>query len=163
MSLVGPSGSGKSSLLRAIIGLQQPIEGSIESQLDPTEIGILFQDDALLPWRNARDNVALGLGFHGMGRAEMVALARGLDDALKAMPKMKPEDMVGALPKELVAGANVAELADVLRKYSASLYPDTVTIELASSRRVADMLKTAGLIKPDADVTALHDTTIVGG
>lgn len=96
-------------------------------------------------------------------RAEMVALARGLDDALKAMPKMKPEDMVGSLPQELVAGANLAELANVLRKYSASLYPDTVKIELASSRRVADMLKVAGLIKDDADVTGLHDTTIVGG
>ena len=77
MSLVGPSGSGKSSLLRAIIGLQKPLTGSIESQLDPTEIGILFQDDALLPWRSARDNVALGLGFHGMGRAEALEVADG--------------------------------------------------------------------------------------
>ncbi|HEV2000683.1 MAG TPA: ABC transporter substrate-binding protein [Xanthobacteraceae bacterium] len=96
-------------------------------------------------------------------RAEMVALAKGLDDALKAMPKMKPEDMVGSLPKELLAGANVGELSEVLRKYSASLYPDTVTIELESSRRVADMLKTTGLIKGDADVSGLHDITIVGG
>jgi NitT/TauT family transport system substrate-binding protein len=96
-------------------------------------------------------------------RAEMVALAKGLDDALKAMPTMKPEDMVGALPKELVAGANVGELAEVLRKYAASLYPTTVTIELESSRRVAEMLKVAGVIKADADVSGLHDLTIVGG
>jgi NitT/TauT family transport system ATP-binding protein len=34
----------------------------------PSELGILFQDDALLPWRTARENVALGLGFHGMER-----------------------------------------------------------------------------------------------
>jgi NitT/TauT family transport system ATP-binding protein len=77
VSLVGPSGSGKSSILRAIIGLQKPIEGSIDAQLDPTEIGILFQDDALLPWRSARDNVALGLGFRGMGRAEALEVADG--------------------------------------------------------------------------------------
>jgi len=74
---VGPSGSGKSSLLRAIIGLQQPLTGNIETQLDPTEVGILFQDDALLPWRTARDNVALGLGFRGMGRAEALEVADG--------------------------------------------------------------------------------------
>ena len=96
-------------------------------------------------------------------RAEMIALAKGLDDALKAMPKMKPEDMVGALPKELLAGSNVTDLVESLRRYSTSLYPDKVTIDLASSRRVADTLKIAGLLKADADVTGLQDTTIVGG
>ena len=49
VSLVGPSGSGKSSLLRAVIGLQQPLAGRVETNLAPSEIGILFQDDALLP------------------------------------------------------------------------------------------------------------------
>jgi NitT/TauT family transport system ATP-binding protein len=65
VSLVGPSGSGKSSLLRAIIGLQQPLAGSVTTKLGKRDIGILFQDDALLPWRTARENVALGLRFHG--------------------------------------------------------------------------------------------------
>ena len=65
MSLVGPSGSGKSSLLRAVIGLQKPLAGTVETGLAPSEIGILFQDDALLPWKTARENVALGLTFNG--------------------------------------------------------------------------------------------------
>jgi sulfonate transport system ATP-binding protein len=68
VSLVGPSGSGKSSLLRAVIGLQQPLAGTVEAGNAPSEIGILFQDDALLPWKTARDNVALGLTFNGMDR-----------------------------------------------------------------------------------------------
>lgn len=38
----------------------------MEPGFSRTEIGILFQDDALLPWKTARENVALGLGFHGM-------------------------------------------------------------------------------------------------
>jgi NitT/TauT family transport system ATP-binding protein len=68
VSLVGPSGSGKSSLLRALIGLQQPLAGTVETGFAPSEIGMLFQDDALLPWKTARDNVALGLTFNGMDR-----------------------------------------------------------------------------------------------
>ena len=75
MSLVGPSGSGKSSLLRAVIGLQRALAGTIETGLAPSEIGILFQDDALLPWKTARDNVTLGLGFHGMERRAALAQA----------------------------------------------------------------------------------------
>ncbi|HEX9491351.1 MAG TPA: ABC transporter ATP-binding protein [Stellaceae bacterium] len=89
VSLVGPSGSGKSSLLRAVMGLQRPLSGRIETDLGTSEIGILFQDDALLPWRSAAENVALGLRLRGDSRARAVAeaatwLARlglgGLDD-----------------------------------------------------------------------------------
>jgi NitT/TauT family transport system ATP-binding protein len=68
VSLVGPSGSGKSSLLRAVIGLQQPLEGMVDREVAPSEVAILFQDDALLPWKTARDNVALGLTLKGVGR-----------------------------------------------------------------------------------------------
>jgi NitT/TauT family transport system ATP-binding protein len=75
VSLVGPSGSGKSSLLRAVIGLQQPLSGTVETNLARSQIGILFQDDALLPWKTARDNVALGLTFNGIGRSEALAEA----------------------------------------------------------------------------------------
>jgi NitT/TauT family transport system ATP-binding protein len=75
VSLVGPSGSGKSSLLRVVIGLQQPLSGKIESEFVASELGILFQDDALLPWRTARDNVALGLGFRGMDRRRALEAA----------------------------------------------------------------------------------------
>jgi NitT/TauT family transport system ATP-binding protein len=65
VSLVGPSGSGKSSILRAIIGLQQPSAGTVTLGLDRPDVGMLFQDDALLPWRTALDNVMLGLRIRG--------------------------------------------------------------------------------------------------
>jgi NitT/TauT family transport system ATP-binding protein len=58
-----------------VIGLQQPLAGSVDPEVKPSEIGILFQDDALLPWRTARDNVALGLSFRGVGRKSALVQA----------------------------------------------------------------------------------------
>lgn len=75
VSLVGPSGSGKSSLLRAAMGLQKPFAGSVDLELPKSDVGILFQDDALLPWRTARQNVALGLRFRGVPKQEALQKA----------------------------------------------------------------------------------------
>jgi NitT/TauT family transport system ATP-binding protein len=69
VSLVGPSGSGKTSILRAINGLLIPRSGSIELNGGQESLGFLFQDDALLPWRTARDNVALGLRIRKMSKS----------------------------------------------------------------------------------------------
>jgi NitT/TauT family transport system ATP-binding protein len=74
-SLVGPSGSGKSTILRAIAGLHAPAGGRVELALDPRDMGILFQDDALLPWRTARQNVALGLKLRGAAKNAALAEA----------------------------------------------------------------------------------------
>jgi NitT/TauT family transport system ATP-binding protein len=76
VSLVGPSGSGKSSLLRAVIGLQKPSAGTVTGDFSPGEIGFLFQDDALLPWRSAEENVALGLRLKGVDKGSALATAR---------------------------------------------------------------------------------------
>jgi len=68
-SLIGPSGSGKTSILRAITDLMMPREGTVELDVPPSHVGFLFQDDALLPWRTARQNVALGLRIRGESQA----------------------------------------------------------------------------------------------
>jgi len=96
-------------------------------------------------------------------RAEMQALARGLDDALKAMPQMPPDQMIKAFPRELFAGSDVKQFEDVLARYKGSLYPDSVKIDLPAAERVAATLKVAGLLAADKDVRGLHDTTVVGG
>jgi NitT/TauT family transport system ATP-binding protein len=65
VSLVGPSGSGKTSVLRAVTGLLETRGGTVDLSLESLEVGFLFQDDALLPWRTAGQNVALGLRIRG--------------------------------------------------------------------------------------------------
>lgn len=73
--VLGPSGCGKSSLLNVLAGFQ-PLDGG-RVHLDGRtlegpggERGVVFQDDALMPWLNARDNVALGLRLRGLPRGE---------------------------------------------------------------------------------------------
>jgi len=81
-SLVGPSGSGKTSVLRAVTGLTTPRAGTVRLDIPVREVGFLFQDDALLPWRTARENVALGLRINGTDKAEALAEADGWLDRL---------------------------------------------------------------------------------
>lgn len=72
-SILGASGSGKSTLLRTIAGLALPHRGEVISHLarPGDKIGFLQQvGNALLPWRNLQDNVALGLELIGSSRAE---------------------------------------------------------------------------------------------
>ena len=96
-------------------------------------------------------------------RAEMTALAMGLADALKAQRKLSAEQLVAALRQELIAGLDTKELGEILVRYRTSLYPDSVAIDLDASKRVADSLIVGGLIKPDATLSGLYDTTISGG
>ena len=69
-TLVGPSGSGKTSILRVVTGLLEPLRGTVELDAGPRDVGFLFQDDTLLPWRTARRNVALGLRIRELPAAE---------------------------------------------------------------------------------------------
>src|SRR5947199_8108066 len=75
LTLLGPSGCGKSTLLRVMADLIEPSSGKIsvlgdvpETARVNREIGFVFQDAALLPWRNVLDNVTLPLEVGG-GRA----------------------------------------------------------------------------------------------
>jgi len=111
VSLVGPSGAGKSTLLRAIIGLQAPSRGRIETSYAKREIGILFQDDALLPWRRAAENVALGLKLAGRERRQALIEAEAWLErlGLSGLGRRYPRELSGGQRKR-VALAQVLAL-----------------------------------------------------
>jgi len=75
-AVVGPSGCGKSTLLEIIAGLTVASEGSAEFEgraiagQAPEGIGVVFQEDASLPWLNVTDNVAFSLRRSGLPAAE---------------------------------------------------------------------------------------------
>ncbi|MBX4894487.1 ABC transporter ATP-binding protein [Rhizobium bangladeshense] len=75
LAIVGPTGCGKSTILNAIAGLLKPASGTVSIDGQPVrgvrnDIGYLFQQDALLPWKTAIENVELGPMFKGVGAAD---------------------------------------------------------------------------------------------
>ncbi|MEV7546088.1 ABC transporter ATP-binding protein [Streptomyces sp. NPDC089915] len=75
LAVVGPSGCGKSTLLRTLAGLLPPLAGTVEQDGRPVtgpgpDRALVFQDDALLPWRTVRANVELPLQIRKVPRAE---------------------------------------------------------------------------------------------
>jgi sulfonate transport system ATP-binding protein len=84
VALIGRSGTGKSTLLRALAGLDDGIEGTVTVD---GEVGVAFQDARLVPWKRVRDNVALGLRASDTRRAAATALEEvGLTERTDAWP-----------------------------------------------------------------------------
>jgi len=70
-SLLGASGCGKSTLLRLIAKLKKPSSGTITfGDLNPQQIGFVFQQPTLLPWLSAINNVALPLNVSGQMKSK---------------------------------------------------------------------------------------------
>jgi NitT/TauT family transport system ATP-binding protein len=81
VAVVGPTGSGKSTTLGLISGLERPSEGSVKVMgksvqgIDP-RIGYVFQADAVFPWKNVLNNVATGPRFRGQPKTQALERAR---------------------------------------------------------------------------------------
>ncbi|MGH3493398.1 MAG: ABC transporter ATP-binding protein, partial [Sciscionella sp.] len=85
VSLIGASGCGKTTLLRMISGLIPASEGEIvinDRTVNgvPDQVGFVFQEPALLPWRTVRDNLAFALQGKGLTKDEIKS---AIDDKLK--------------------------------------------------------------------------------
>jgi NitT/TauT family transport system ATP-binding protein len=81
VAIIGPTGCGKSTLLNAGAGLLQPSAGSVRVFGTPLrglnrQAGYLFQQDALMPWKTALENVSIGLEVSGIPSSEARKRAR---------------------------------------------------------------------------------------
>jgi NitT/TauT family transport system ATP-binding protein len=122
--LVGPSGCGKSTLIRILAGLQRATTG--EAYLDDqpirepsNQVGLMFQDSNLMPWRTVLDNIALPLELAGVGQTERHDTVREL------LPTLGLSEFALAYPAELSGGmAQRVALGRVLVQHPGALLLD---------------------------------------
>lgn len=106
VSLLGPSGCGKSTALRIIAGLGDVTSGTIDwpssrinsRGLPEGDIGFVFQEPTLMPWKNVFDNVHLPL------RLKRVSKAAAHAEIMQALTTVGLRDFAKAYPRELSGG-----------------------------------------------------------
>ena len=109
LCLIGPSGCGKSSLLNIIAGLAKATTGEVRIAGTPVRgpmpktMAFVFQENTLLPWRTALDNIRLGLAFQGGPRAERADRARAALDlvGLSDFADHYPSQMSGGMKQRI--------------------------------------------------------------
>lgn len=103
LSILGPTGCGKTTLLRIIAGFEQPTSGRVllngkEVRESGSDRGVVFQEFALFPWRTVKKNIEFGLEIKGLAKEKREEISQ------------KYIDLVGlagfenAYPKELSGG-----------------------------------------------------------
>jgi putative ABC transport system ATP-binding protein len=164
IALTGSSGSGKSSLLHLIAGLDQPTEGSVSwpslgniRDGSPNGIGVVFQGPSLLPSLDVSENVALPLLFGGQDDGTAMA------ESLAALDLVGIGDLAAKLPDELSGGQSQrVAIARVLAVRPTLILADEPTGKLDhhTAQRVISVLLDAATAIGAAVVVATHDPAV---
>lgn len=121
VAVVGPTGCGKSTLLNVGAGLLAPTSGSVRVFGQPLaginhRAGYMFQGEALLPWRNALDNVTAGLEFARVPAAQADALGREWMKrvGLGGSEHRYPHQMSGGMRKRVMLAQTLIRDPDII-------------------------------------------------
>jgi NitT/TauT family transport system ATP-binding protein len=99
--IIGPTGCGKTTLLHIIAGLETANTGSVQfvgEQRGKSMVSMVFQESALMPWRNVEENVPLGAEFRKEEPSVYKRVSRFFLEVVKLL------DFAGAQPHELSGG-----------------------------------------------------------
>ncbi|WP_433558309.1 ABC transporter ATP-binding protein [Pseudonocardia xinjiangensis] len=120
VALVGPSGCGKSTLLKVVAGLVERSGGDALIDGKPIDgpsagVGMLFQNDALLPWRTVHENIRLPLQVAGGNRAEQDVRIRDLITTvgLDGFADYLPRQLSGGMRKRVALARTLAADPDL--------------------------------------------------
>ncbi|MER5599449.1 ATP-binding cassette domain-containing protein [Streptomyces sp. NPDC002265] len=159
LAVVGSSGSGKSSLLHLIAGLEQATTGTVTraAGLERSDIGLVFQNDSLIPALNVAENAALPLilAGHPENEAQQAALA--------ALDQVGVQHLADRLPEEISGGqAQRVAVARVLCQAPRLILADEPTgrLDHGSGARVLDALLAAADLTRAALVVTTHDPSV---
>ncbi len=158
--IVGPSGCGKSTLLRMVAGLETITEGRIQiggrvvNDLEPRErdIAMVFQNYALYPHMNARDNLAYGLKIARKSKAEIA------ERVARAAKMLQLEPYLDRKPRQLSGGQRqrVAMGRAIVRDPAAFLFDEPLS-NLDAKLRVQMRMEIKALQR-ELGVTSLYVT-----
>jgi NitT/TauT family transport system ATP-binding protein len=154
VGVVGPSGCGKSTMLRIIAGLAQATHGSLHRDTD--DIGYVFQDDTLLPWRTVRRNVELPAELRGLPRAECRRRAA------EAIALVGLGEFAGHRPRALSGGMRMrVSLARALTMFpSLFLFDEPFgALDAINRERLGDELQALYADRRFAAVFVTHDVS----
>jgi NitT/TauT family transport system ATP-binding protein len=105
---VGPSGCGKSTLLKLIGGLLMPTAGAVHVDGTPVKgpggnVGIVFQNPLLMPWRSVLDNILLQVEVRGRRKADYIDHANQLINlvGLGGFALRKPYELSGGMQQRV--------------------------------------------------------------
>jgi len=170
VSLLGPSGIGKTTILRLIAGLDREYDGTIQINdrviMGPSSlVGIVFQDAWLLPWCRVSANITFGLrdGLSGVARRRLVDEALALVGLPLSAAMQFPRQLSGgmakrvALARALVAKPQVLLLDEPLSGLDTRTrydLQDTLQRMLTAAGRSIDL---AGNLHQAAKIIVTHD------
>ncbi len=114
IGILGPSGVGKSTLLKIIAGIVTPTSGTVTNQAQ--RIGYVFQEPRLLPWKTARENIALGLIARSVSKKEARKKADHMLEqiGLGGFGKYFPSELSGGMVQRVSLARAFAIEPDIL-------------------------------------------------